>query len=195
MVTEFGGLVFDCVDSALVPSGPSYQDDYLQTCAYPGARPGQSFINGADYYTSYFGFNSNHLWRNVGIIIGMTLAYIAVSLFLLEISEWGSASASGVKFSKTQQSLAGNSDDVGTSPGTSSGQTFDDTENQEAKEPQVEATTSIFTWKNLSYEVPVAGSQRRFLDEVSGYCKPGEMTALVGCSGAGKSTRQFTSLS
>lgn len=190
VVTEFGDMAFDCVDSAIVPSGPAYQDTALQTCAYAGAQPGQAFINGADYYNSYYGFNSNHLWRNIGIIIGMTLAYALLSLFLLEVSEWSSGAASGVKFSKSRPSL-NNKTDIEAGPATAKNSTLDDTESQEAQQEAVKGTTSIFTWKNLSYDVPVGGSQRRLLDEVSGYCKPGEMTALVGCSGAGKSTREL----
>jgi len=44
---------------------------------------------------------------------------------------------------------------------------------------------SVFTWKNLSYTVQ---GNLKLLDDVSGYCKAGTLTALMGSSGAGKTT-------
>jgi ATP-binding cassette subfamily G (WHITE) protein 2 (SNQ2) len=190
-VTEFDGQVFNCVDSAIVPRGPAYQDRSMQTCAYPGAQPGQAFINGTNYYTSHYNFSRDHLWRNVGIILGMILAYVAFTLLLLEVSDRNSAGASGTQFSKKQHHVSSNMDIETTTKGAAT-ETRDDAEIQESGETVVKATASVFTWKNLSYYVTVAGSERKFLDEVSGYCKPGEMTALVGSSGAGKSTRNST---
>jgi len=45
-----------------------------------------------------------------------------------------------------------------------------------------------FTWESLNYDVPVPGGTRRLLDDVYGYVKPGTLTALMGASGAGKTT-------
>lgn len=47
-------------------------------------------------------------------------------------------------------------------------------------------TKKPFTWEKLSYTVPVSGGQKRLLNEVYGYVKPGTLTALMGASGAGK---------
>ena len=129
--------------------------------------------------------------RNVGIILGMILAYVAFTLFLLESSEWSTSSASGIQFSKQQHSIPIKTDEE-TTTGAAATEAHDDLEAQEIRKTVVEATGSIFTWKDLSYDVTVAGSERRLLDKVSGYSKPGEMTALIGSSGAGKSTRKIT---
>ena len=49
------------------------------------------------------------------------------------------------------------------------------------------AMTDIFSWQHLEYTVPLSdGSQRRLLDDISGYVAPGKLTALMGESGAGK---------
>ena len=45
-----------------------------------------------------------------------------------------------------------------------------------------------FTWERVDYVVPVPGGTRRLLHEVYGYVKPGTLTALMGASGAGKTT-------
>lgn len=44
------------------------------------------------------------------------------------------------------------------------------------------------TWERLNYTVPVSGGTRRLLHDVYGYVKPGTLTALMGASGAGKTT-------
>jgi ATP-binding cassette, subfamily G (WHITE), member 2, SNQ2 len=46
----------------------------------------------------------------------------------------------------------------------------------------------VFTWENLNYHVPVPGGTRRLLHNVNGYVRPGTLTALMGASGAGKTT-------
>ena len=45
-----------------------------------------------------------------------------------------------------------------------------------------------FTWEKVNYVVPVPGGTRRLLHDVYGYIKPGTLTALMGASGAGKTT-------
>ena len=45
-----------------------------------------------------------------------------------------------------------------------------------------------FTWENLNYHVPTSDGQLRLLHDVNGFVKPGTLTALMGSSGAGKTT-------
>lgn len=46
----------------------------------------------------------------------------------------------------------------------------------------------IFTWRDVVYDISIKGEPRRLLDHVSGWVKPGTLTALMGVSGAGKTT-------
>lgn len=49
------------------------------------------------------------------------------------------------------------------------------------------AMTDVFSWQHLEYTVTMPdGSERRLLDDVSGFVAPGKLTALMGESGAGK---------
>jgi ATP-binding cassette subfamily G (WHITE) protein 2 (SNQ2) len=47
---------------------------------------------------------------------------------------------------------------------------------------------SVFTWEGVNYHVPVSRGTRQLLSDVYGYVKPGTLTALMGASGAGKTT-------
>lgn len=50
------------------------------------------------------------------------------------------------------------------------------------------ADNSTFTWKDLDYVVKADGQDKKLLNHVFGYCKAGTLTALMGSSGAGKTT-------
>lgn len=45
--------------------------------------------------------------------------------------------------------------------------------------------SSTFTWRDITYTVK---GNKQLLNKVSGYCKAGTLTALMGSSGAGKTT-------
>lgn len=50
------------------------------------------------------------------------------------------------------------------------------------------ARGKTLTWKDVNYVVPVPGGTRRLLHDVTGYVKSGQLVALMGASGAGKTT-------
>ncbi|KAG4262351.1 multidrug resistance protein CDR1 [Fusarium proliferatum] len=54
------------------------------------------------------------------------------------------------------------------------------------------AGASVFHWEDLCYDIQIKGKDRRLLDHVDGWVKPGKSTALMltlqGVSGAGKTT-------
>lgn len=47
---------------------------------------------------------------------------------------------------------------------------------------------SSFTFSDVSYHVSVNSESRQLLSSISGYVRPGQLTALMGVSGAGKTT-------
>lgn len=54
---------------------------------------------------------------------------------------------------------------------------------------QLQKSIAMFTWEDLNYSIPTkVGGSKRILNSVEGICRPGEMTALIGASGAGKTT-------
>ncbi|OKO98316.1 Brefeldin A resistance protein [Penicillium subrubescens] len=72
--------------------------------------------------------------------------------------------------------------------GRSSGMQDDEADR---KVEDIAKNTSIFTWQNVNYTIPYKGGQRKLLQNVNGYVKPGRLTALMGASGAGPLPRSF----
>ena len=50
------------------------------------------------------------------------------------------------------------------------------------------AQKDVFTWNHLNNTIPYDGATGQLLDDIFGYVKPGETTALMGESGAAKTT-------
>jgi ATP-binding cassette subfamily G (WHITE) protein 2 (SNQ2) len=58
------------------------------------------------------------------------------------------------------------------SDSSGSGESLGEAQNQEALK-QISGSESIFTWEDVEYSVPYMGGQRKLLNKVSGYAKPG----------------------
>jgi hypothetical protein len=43
----------------------------------------------------------------------------------------------------------------------------------------IQKQTSIFQWKNICYDIQIKKEERRILDRVDGWVKPGTLTALM----------------
>ncbi|PYI18888.1 pleiotropic drug resistance protein, ABC superfamily [Aspergillus violaceofuscus CBS 115571] len=194
MAAEFHNTDFTCSPGSIVPSGPNYTDVTYQTCAYYGSRIGTTIITGDDYMASHFGFYYHHVWRNFGILCLFTVFYIAATCWVSEVIEWESSSAGPIQYKgsqkKARKTQSIEDEEVG---GAHSGAKGVPAARQpphpdQALEQAVLACQSTFTWENLELHVEIGKESRRLLNKVSGYCKPGSLTALVGASGAGKST-------
>lgn len=172
MASEFTGLQLDCVAPNYIPYGPSYPDSAspYRGCSIPGSNG--DMISGADYIREQYSYSSGHIWRSFGVIIGFWLFFIVLTAIGFELRN--NQSGSSVLLYKR-------------------GSTPSEAKQRPARTDNTMALAqsgkqSTFTWSKLDYHVPFHGQKKQLLDQVFGYVKPGNLVALMGCSGAGKTT-------
>ncbi|KUJ08928.1 ABC-transporter [Mollisia scopiformis] len=195
-VNELHGQRFDC--SQLVPSGGNYALTGNQfICAVAGAVAGQTTVSGDDYLESQFQYSYAHIWRNLGFMFAFMIFFLFVYLGATEFNSATSSSAEVLVFRRghvpkqlvVAEKAAKNDEESPIASGTNAGK--DDAEQEKEQDEQVQALapqTDVFTWKDVCYDIKIKGEPRRLLDNVSGWVKPGTLTALMGVSGAGKTT-------
>jgi ABC-type multidrug transport system permease subunit len=86
MANEFHNRNFICteyVPSALV-QGYGNLEDRNRVCSAIGSVTGSQFVNGDDYILSGFRYTNAHKWRNLGIIIGFMVFFLACYMFAAE---------------------------------------------------------------------------------------------------------------
>jgi ATP-binding cassette subfamily G (WHITE) protein 2 (PDR) len=189
MVNEFSGRQFPC--SNYVPGLLEIYDSAplsSKTCSEKGAVAGQNFIDGDAYINTTYRYYRSHLWRNFGILC----VFFAVLLFMYIVSsEYIRAKPSKgeilvfprgkipafAKVIRKDDSEAV----VGSGKPTVAGEPRDRT-------AAIVRQTSIFHWEDVCYDIKIKGTPRRILDCVDGWVKPGTLTALMGVTGAGKTS-------
>ncbi|PNY28748.1 ABC transporter CDR4 [Tolypocladium capitatum] len=203
MVNEFHDREFRCTQYVPTSDAPSpsvattlakYANVAAvnQVCAAVGAVPGDKFVNGDVYVRSQFGYEWDHRWRNLGIVIAFTLAllfsYIVGAELVSEAKSRGEVlvyrrghkPAAARHAEKKQRDPEAAMANIG--PILS-------TDRSRGKEGgMLQQQTSVFQWHDVCYDVKIKGETRRILDHVDGWVKPGTLTALMGVSGAGKTT-------
>lgn len=193
MGMEFHGRDFNCAPASIIPSGPDYNDQTLQSCASTGVRPGELSLNGDDYISSEFGFSFNNLGRDFGILMLFTVGFLVINMILVEKIDWAPSGGGALKFTQKKGApKAGRpTDEESIDDGATTPVAHTDQFSKEGK--GLVKSGSTFTWRDLNYIVPYKDGEKQLLNGVSGYCEPGKLTALVGASGAGKSTRTLLS--
>lgn len=184
MANEFGHLNLSCDRRSIIPNGPGYPASLGpdQVCTLQGARPGEALVRGEDYIHAAYNYSSANIWRNVGIEISFFLLFLTCLFLTLENLSKGTSTPSINLFAKENKEREYLNDRL-RSP----------KKNCKTEVSKQELRASIetgksFTWEALSYEVKTSRGKKRLLDNISGYVKPGTLTALMGASGAGKTT-------
>ncbi|CAG8292267.1 unnamed protein product [Penicillium olsonii] len=195
---EFYNIQLHCTESQLIPSGPGYSDINHQACPMQGSHPGSANVNGAEYALGMYGYTRDHLWRNFGIILAMWFIYTVLGAVGLTVMTKDSGSATGPVYKrnaviaqkqtpseKNEPKVAKETQALESSPNNLA---LDSIEATSKEAPMPHQDRASFTFDKLSYFVNTSNGERQLLNEVSGYVKPGQLTALMGASGAGKTT-------
>lgn len=183
MANEFTGLKLDCIEPDYIPYGTGYPDSSsaYRGCSVLGSDE-NGLIDGAAYIREQYHYSHGHIWRSFGVIIGMWAFFIFLtSVGFEKLNSQGGSSVLLYKrgsqkkrtpdMEKGQQNMSQPAANTGALANT--------------------AKQSTFTWNNLDYHVPFHGEKKQLLNQVFGYVKPGNLVALMGCSGAGKTTYVF----
>ncbi|GKZ32454.1 hypothetical protein AbraIFM66950_001842 [Aspergillus brasiliensis] len=189
MINEFSGRRFPC--AVYVPSGPSYEDAPISSkiCSQNGAVAGQDYIDGDRYLNVSFQYYRSHLWRNYGILLGFLFFSLALYIISSELVRAKPSKGEILVFPRGKipafaRRIPGDGD-VESYP-TSEKHAVDDEDPDHTA--AIVKQTSIFHWQDVCYDIKVKGQPRRILDHVDGWVKPGTLTALMGVTGAGKTS-------
>ncbi|KAL2705150.1 hypothetical protein AAEP93_000400 [Penicillium crustosum] len=186
IANEFHGREFPC--SSYVPSYADLSGDAF-SCTAAGSVAGSRTVNGDRYIALNYSYSYSHVWRNFGILIAFLVGFMLIYFVASELNSATTSTAEALVFRRGHEPARFRQDHK-------SGSDVESTEASKAPAADtedkgmgaMEAQTDTFTWRDVCYDIEIKGEPRRLLDNVSGWVKPGTLTALMGVSGAGKTT-------
>lgn len=194
-----------CTAQAIIPFN-EVRDVAYQTCALTGSKPGSIVVAAADYLGTTFGYKRHHVSYDWAVLLAFSILYLVPTILASELINWGGSGGGVTVYANTpdaRRKIKG--EELAASPNNndleSGGQgdstrapSREDSETkgvnaskQSSNELSKEAMESraIFTWRDINLSL---ANGRKLLQHVDGWVKPGELTALMGASGAGKTT-------
>jgi ATP-binding cassette, subfamily G (WHITE), member 2, PDR len=180
-MNEVHGVRYECAN-LVPPYGVDIGANNF-ACAVAGAVVGETTVSGDAWARSQYGYTYSHVWRNFGFICAFLIFFYALYIVATELNYASASSGEFLVFRRghVPSYLLGNTDEekvqekqVAPTESTSTGEKTQD----DALEA-IPAQKDIFTWRNVVYDIQIKGEPRRLLDNVSGWVKPGTLTALM----------------
>ncbi|KAL2868039.1 pleiotropic drug resistance family ABC transporter [Aspergillus lucknowensis] len=189
MVNEFSGRTFPC--GLYMPDGPGYYDAPLSSkiCSGRGAVAGQDHIDGDSYLNTSFRYFRSHMWRNYGIILAFMFFFLATYIICSEFVRAKPSKGEILVFPRGKIPAFAKEvrhDDKEDAPTSEKVPPLSD--EAEDHTAAISRQTAIFHWQDVCYDIKIKGENRRILDNIDGWVKPGTLTALMGVTGAGKTS-------
>ncbi|KAJ6486867.1 ABC-2 type transporter-domain-containing protein [Mycena sanguinolenta] len=183
MVNEFAGRIFPC--GTFVPAYPNVSSSN-RICSTTGAKAGADFVLGQDYIAASFSYFHSHLWRNFGILIGYMIVFCAVHLICIEYISASKSKGEVLVFTRGQLPSPGPDDEESS---TTDERPIPRTNSKRPEDVKIRPQKKIFLWKDVCYDIKLKhGSNRRLLDHVDGWVRPGTLTALMAYVLAARTT-------
>ncbi|KAF2398607.1 putative ABC multidrug transporter [Trichodelitschia bisporula] len=170
IATEYRGLDLECVAPQYVPYGPGYTDNAYRQCTTVSSQG--NVIHGDAYIFAQFNYSAGHIWRSFGVLMGAWVVFTALTALGYEKKK-DVDSGSRLLYKQGANTAA---------------PTHELSKGPTREELAANMTHSVFTWRDVDYHVPFHGAQKQLLNKISGFAKPGQLLALMGTSGAGKTT-------
>ncbi|KAI9227529.1 MAG: ABC-2 type transporter-domain-containing protein [Piptocephalis tieghemiana] len=189
MMNEFYGLTLHCGGSTLVPSGaPQYSNLANQVCTIKGATPGSPTVSGNDYLQATINLPTSRRGVWFVALFAFACLYWFCCALAIEYLEYGKGGYTVNKFKRA--ALKEREAEEKAEAEKAAAIIANANATADASSTAV-GDAAPFLWKNINYTVPVKSEpsgKRQLLRNVSGWSRPGNLTALMGSSGAGKTT-------
>ncbi|KAL6405431.1 ABC multidrug transporter [Ilyonectria robusta] len=179
MANEMSGQTYECVKPQYLPFGSTYDHDSpYRGCSVTGSG-NSSAVQGEVFIDKTYWAGKRYMWMNFGILLAFWIAFAIMTAIGFEV-KLHRDSGSEILFDRKQQLKRIAS--------------LQDPERAITSNPMSETSTKAspqqvtFTFSDIDYFVHHQGQERHLLRGVSGFVKPGQLLALMGSSGAGKTT-------
>lgn len=195
MANEFAYLDLECEAPYLVPQGPNARPQN-QGCTLAGASPGSTTVSGAAYIEQSFTYTRSHLWRNFGFLWAFFIFFVFLTALGMELMKPNVGGGAITVFKrgqvpkKVEESIATGGRAKGDKHDEESGKgnpvatgDAERTKSDEQVTQEVAKNETVFTFQNINYTIPFEKGERKLLQDVQGYVRPGKLTALMGASG------------
>lgn len=179
MINQYAGRTFGC--SQFIPSGPGYENVPAdsQVCSVVGAVAGSDVVSGDTYLEQAYGYLPAHKWRNIGILWGFVVFFLAAYMIAAETVLAKKSKGEVLVFKRGHVPKSNKKKDV-----EEGEKALRQTSTDSSKTINVIKQTASFCWKDVCYEIKIKKEPRVILDHVDGWVSWALRLVLVSIASA-----------